>query len=356
MADRRTKALNIKPVSYDIYCSACGKSKTSRSFYSSKQVEHDNDIYHKKYPICKACIKEKIYRKNTGQLDKDEFKKMLQKLNLPFKNSIFLKALEDTRESFGTYISLLNTAFRYDVGKMTWIDGDAEESETKTGSTVISANNVNTNVPSGVYDAIDNIDELMDKWGYGYTNEEYRLFEHKWSKLIDNYGEKTSLHVEALTTYIRFRSKEQLATAKGDIKEAKEWASMAATAQKDGKLNVSQLSKSDISGGIDLLPQLFEAVESNVGIISILPTLKEQPYDDADIIIWCVVNYMRRLEDKPRIEYREIWDFYDEMLEEHFKQQGLSKEAIVKEKEKRNNIFRDLSKVYKEPIYEESDT
>ena len=113
------------------------------------------------------------------------------------------------------------------------------------------------------------------------------------------------------------------------------------------------MSKSDISGGIDLLPQLFEAVESNVGIIPILPKLKEQPYDDADLIIWCNINYTRRLEDKPRIAYRDIWNFYDEMLQEYFTQQGYKPEQVEIEKKKRNNVFRDLGEIYIEPVYEE---
>jgi hypothetical protein len=195
----------------------------------------------------------------------------------------------------------------------------------------------------------------MEKWGYGYTNEEYILFERKWKKLIDNYGEKTSFHVEGLITYIRFRVKEEMASARGDVKEAKEWAAMAKDSATAAKINVSQLSKSDISGGVELLPQLFEAVESEVGIISILPKLKEQPVDDADLIIWCIINYNRRLEDKPRIEYKEIWKFYDEMLQEYFKSQGYTQKQIKIEKDKRNAIFRDLGKVYIEPVYEEGE-
>jgi len=198
-------------------------------------------------------------------------------------------------------------------------------------------------------------DEIVDKWGAGYSNEEYYYFEKKWNKLIDNYGQKTSFHIEGLITYIRLRVKEELATARGDLNEAKGWGAMAKDAATAAKINVSQLSKSDISGGVDLLPQLFEAVESEVGIIPILPYLKEQPYDDADLIIWCVVNYLRRLEDKPRVEYREIWNFYDEMFEDFYKQKGYSKEMIEKEKIKRNNVFRNLGELYKEPIYEDED-
>jgi hypothetical protein len=198
-------------------------------------------------------------------------------------------------------------------------------------------------------------EQLEDKYGVGYTDEEYYCFEKKWRKLADSYGQKTSIHTESLTTYIRFRVKEELATAKGDVAEATKWGQLAEKAQQSGKLNVSQLSKSDISGGVDLLPQLFEAVEDKVGIIPILPKVKEQPYDDADLIIWAIIEYTQRLEGKSRIEYKDIWNFYDDMLIDFYKQKGFTDEQIEEERVKRNAIFRDLSEVYKEPIYDEGD-
>ena len=345
------KTNNIDEILYPnkVYCPNCGKDKILRFFYGSKQEIHNNETYHQKYPICKQCIKNKVYNEKTGQLDKAEFKKMLQKLDLPFKNDVYLTALEDKRESFGTYISLLNTAYRQRQDMMCWADGETEEKK-EIKNNQVAPQIINTQIDE------KELNILIDKYGSGYTKEEYEAFEKKWNKLIDNYGEKTSFHIENLTTYIRFRVKEEMATAKGDGKSAKEWAGLAKDAATAAKINVSQLSKSDISGGVELVPQLFEAVESKVGIIPILPKLKEQPYDDADIIIWCEINYLRRLEDKPRVEYKDIWGFYDEMLEEHYKQKGYSKEDIDKEKAKRNNVFRDLGEIYKEPIYEESDT
>lgn len=199
------------------------------------------------------------------------------------------------------------------------------------------------------------MEQLCDKWGYNYSQEELFLFEQKYRKLIDSYGEKTALHTENLLTYIRFRVKEEMATAQGDATSASKWGSLAENASKNAKITVQQLSKSDISGGVDLMPQLFEAVEDKVGIIPTLPYLKEQPYDDADLIIWAILNYMQRLEDKPRIEYKDIWGFYDEMLKDFYKQKGYNDEQIENERKKRNSVFRDLSEVYKEPVYEDGD-
>ena len=96
-------------------------------------------------------------------------------------------------------------------------------------------------------------EEIIDKWGYGYSDEEYFNFEKKWNKLIDNYGEKTALHTEALIIYIRFRVKEELATANGDVVSAEKWARMAKEAATSAKINVLQLSKSDLNGGIELV-------------------------------------------------------------------------------------------------------
>ncbi|MGO0713226.1 hypothetical protein P5408_010365 [Bacillus subtilis] len=130
---------------------------------------------------------------------------------------------------------------------------------------------------------------------------------------------------------------------------------MASKAATDAKINVSQLSKSDISGGVDVLSQLFEAVETELGIIPLLPRLTAQPYDDADLIIWAIINYYRRLEDKEKVAYKDIYHFYDEMLEEDFKSKGLTTEEIENLKKARNNVFRDLEDVYKEPLYDTGD-
>lgn len=213
----------------------------------------------------------------------------------------------------------------------------------------------NNKVKQKINIEIDLDDKTIEKWGYGYTNEEYALFERRYNRLIRSYSEKTEMHTEALLTYIRYRVREELATAKGDVKDAKEWGSLAQKAAQDAKINPSQMSKSDISGGVDVVAQLFEAVESEVGIIPFLPKLLEQPYDDADMIIWCTINNLRRLEDKPVVKYRDIYCFYDEMLKEHYKQNGWNEQQIEEFLKKRNNVFRNMEEVYVEPLYEQQD-
>lgn len=340
----------IKPQrDHDIYCSACGKTKASRNFYKSNHKIYDNDKQHGRFPICKECIKRQVYIKNTGEIDKVSFKDMLQKLDMPFFDELYIKALMSDKETFGTYLTLLNLFYKNREGLLSWEDG---EIGTKVQA---KAPTLNTKTEAKKTSSFKVDQEIVDKWGIGYQAEEYEVFEKKWNSLIDNYGEKTSFHNENLKTYIRFRVKEEMATALGNVKEAKEWAMMAKDAATAAKINVSQLSKSDISGGVDLVCQIFEMAETEQGIIPLLPKLLEQPYDDADMIIWAVINYGRRLEGKPRVEYRDIWSFYDNMLEEYFTQQGYNEEQVKEFKERRNNVFRNMEEVYIEPVYEDKE-
>jgi len=333
----------------DYSCQNCGDLKKETEYYASYNPIHKMG----KILYCKDCIKDMI-SDTEGNVVLEKVKDTLRLLDRPFLYNIWKSSLEEGGEVIGVYMK--NTAMTQ-YRNLGWKDSKMlPEIEQELNYDNANSDSLNSRKIGDNKLDFKLTEEILEKWGFGYSNDEYSYFEKKWNQLIGNYGEKTSFHIEGLKTYIRFRVKEEISTAKGDVKDAKDWAALAKDAATAAKINVSQLSKSDISGGIDLLPQLFEAVESEVGIIPILPHLKEQPYDDADLIIWSVVNYLRRLEDKSRITYREIWNFYDEMLNEFFMQQGFSEESIKIEKEKRNNVFRDLGKVYKEPIYEESDT
>lgn len=322
-------------------CQDCKKELGINNFYITKNTIISNDG---RINICKECLKKIIDYKDINTIYK-----VLQILDIPFFFD-YWDIVKDKNNPFGDYIRMANSEIN-EFKNSNYSDSYFEtRKKTEENKEENKENIVNKHKNFQITEGI------CEKWGYGYQPEEYFYFEKKWKKLIDNYGEKTSLHNEGLIVYIRFRVKEEIATANGDIKSAKEWGSLATSAARDAKINVAQLSKSDISGGVELVGQIFEAAESELGIIPLLPKLLEQPYDDADMIIWAIINYGRRLEDKSRVNYKDIWFFYDEMLEEHFKQKGFNEQQIKKFKEKRNNVFRDLQEVYYEPIYEESDS
>ncbi len=322
----------------------CKRELIETNFYQSNSPLFNNNNH--RVNICKQCINKMINMEDINSVYM-----VLQALDIAFMYDYWTIAKEkNPKNPFGKYITMANSMPQ--IKNLRYKDSIFESINLKDENDK-SDLTVKKRTKFDIEDMTH--EQLEDKYGVGYTDEEYYCFEKKWRKLADSYGQKTSIHTESLTTYIRFRVKEELATAKGDVAEATKWGQLAEKAQQSGKLNVSQLSKSDISGGVDLLPQLFEAVEDKVGIIPILPKVKEQPYDDADLIIWAIIEYTQRLEGKPRIEYKDIWSFYDDMLIDFYKQKGFTDEQIEEERVKRNAIFRDLSDVYKEPIYDEGD-
>jgi hypothetical protein len=319
-------------------CATCERDIVLTAFYSTTSKMFQDG----KVPICKKCISEQINEEDIASV-----KRILRQIDKPYIHTLWESSKLSKNDTFGVYMKNINSLQQY---KGLTYDDSVEEKMIEKPNTKEKENH-STNYTSD----FKVTEKIIDKWGFGYEPEEYQQFERKYSKLINNYGEKTALHTEGLISYIRFRVKEEFATARGEYKEAKEWGTLASKQAQDAKINVSQLSKSDISGGVDVVSQLFEAVENEVSIIPLLPKVLEQPMDDVDMVLWATVNYNRRLEDKSMIAYREIWDFYDEMLEEFFHSKGFNEQQKRDFRDSRNSVFRDLSEVYIEPLYDDDD-
>lgn len=164
--------------------------------------------------------------------------------------------------------------------------------------------------------------DIVALFGEGYSKEEYRKMFNKYEKLKLNYSLQTSLHQEALATYVRFKVKEEEATARGEVDEAKKWYDAAQTAADKAKLSPKQLTQSDLQGGINNFSDIFKAVEQAVDVIPILPQFKFRPNDAIDFIIWCYINYARDLRGLPQCSYEDVYKFYDRKKKEYVEQYG----------------------------------
>ena len=85
------------------------------------------------------------------------------------------------------------------------------------------------------------------------------------------------------------------------------------------KINPNQFSKADLQGGLTTIGEIAQAVEQNVDIIPVLPQFKFRPNDAVDFCIW---NYIRDLEGKPLVEYKDVYKFYDKMREDYITSTG----------------------------------
>lgn len=310
-------------------------TKVNKMVGGKKQVVRENRNH---IPYCKNCLLKDFSPENVIDI-----KNLLFRMDIPFKRDLW----QSTKESWnGKSIEGLvgnykkNISLSFDSERFV----DSDEFNINEGS-VESVDPKNLKIPKS------KLSKLQERYGYGFTNEEYLNFERKYEKMSVGYSEKTALHTERLITYIIHKVKEEMATASGEVGEAEKWAKLAQKDAQDAKLNISQLSKNDITGGVDLLPQLIEAVEERVSLIPIMPKLRTVPYDDADMIIYALSNYNRRLEGKEVVEYKDVWSFYDDFFYEHFKDKGYADDEIKEMKSKRDDMFKDLGSVYSEPLY-----
>lgn len=273
-------------------CLRCLKEKNPKTeFYLSYNEWHGDG----RAPYCKTCLKENLDEENPKSVQQ-----ILKKIDRPYKSNAWQKAMESQKDTLGTYLKDMALNFKYETYDDSEFEQVDKQEQTKFNNEVT--------------------DELIDKWGVGYSPEEYRAFERKYNILKNNYQEKTSMHREALLTYIRYRVKEELATANGEVKYAKEWGNLASKAAQDAKINPSQLSQADLSDGLDTFGQLVRAVEQSEDIIPILPKLKSRPQDKVDFNLWCYVNYIRDLKGLPLADYEEIYNFYEERKREYLNQ------------------------------------
>lgn len=335
-------------------CGKCQKSKTYENFYKSSNDDYADGLH----PICKNCVIEQVDTNNLQSV-----KEQLIKLNRPFLSKAWESTVKSAQNKegnvnvFGLYLKNLQLNYK----DYTWKDSDNQVklNNNFNGNNIINNANQSNNYniqkeiidveynsveqqPIILHNNIPITNEIIEKWGEGYTPEEYRAFERKYVMLKNHYQERTAMHTEALITYIRYRVKEEIATSKNESKAAKEWGAMAKDAATAAKINPSQLSKADLSDGMDNFGQLVRSVEQAVDIIEILPRFKEKPADKVDFTIWCYVNYVRDLKSLPLATYKEIYQFYEVRKKEYEDNGGIDFDNLDFETDYENDDLYDI--------------
>ena len=291
-----------KPDGKKIKCSGkCGRELVvNNNFYQSKSPFFPEGYV----TICKKCIADMV-----DYNDINTIYGVMQILDIPF----FYNRWEETcsknsKNPLGWYIRMANSGLNE-------FSGARYKDSVFKGSD----NNISDN-----YEEKNEIDSeklfyLKDKFGDGYQDKEYILFEKKYQDLRPSFQLLTTMHEECLREYCIDKVKEGLAKAKGDFKEAKEWASMAKDVASSGKLNPSQMSKADLTGGLDTFGQMSRMVEqTDKGeLMNLFPKFIERPKDKVDITLWMYVNYVRDLKGLDECDYPEIYEFYNKRIAEY---------------------------------------
>lgn len=341
-------------------CPVCKKEKSiATGFYKSASPLFALDGC---VPICIECVKNDVVNKD-GTVNENKLKTMCQRLDKPFYtdelDSAFLQTksehgyLSDDEvakygnQIVGFYFKNINT-LRQNKDK-SFVDSEndgfihktynvnarqkkekltsryTDVIENKTNSTISESSSIkkkNEEIIVSDDGEFEVTREMTDLFGDGYTRIEYKNMYKKYKDMKQNYSIQTNLHQEALVTYVRFKVKEELATARGDVQEAQKWYSAAQDAADKAKLTPKQLTQADLQGGINSFSEIFKAVEQAVDVIPILPRFKFRPNDALDFNIWCYINYARDLQGLPQCTYEEVYKFYDKRKAEYLEQYG----------------------------------
>lgn len=334
-------------------CTCCGKEKPISAFYSSKSPVFALDG---KVNICKECCDSLVTEEN-GVVNQDKLKNLMRQLDKPYFKDIWASSEDQyLREHsyvlasevqyhgvdiFHLYMKNINSLRQFSdksyehsekcafynrvenlvINEKDKLDGKTEPHEES------KEKKREKEKPKEEHILIDDEDfevteDMIRLFGENYTKHEYKKMQDKYDKLKMNYVIQTNLHQEALATYIRFKVKEEDATAKGDVDEARKWWSAAQDAADKAKLSPKQLSEADLQKGLNSFSEISQALEQAVDIIEILPRYKNSPADSVDFTIWCYINYARKLKGLPLVDYSEVYRFYDDMKREYINQYG----------------------------------
>ena len=302
-------------------------------------------------PVCITCVKNYIVN-DDGTINKKKLKVMLQRLDKPLYYDDLDAAYNQYKKQHGylpdeeiakqgkdiiaLYFKNINS-LRQNKNKSfhdsevddfvhqnsNTVKADREKLLEKYGDDIaeeiVEEVEPKIKLDSNNYKATD---EDIRLFGEGYTNSEYRKMRNKYEKLKLNYSLQTNIHQEALATYVRFKVKEEDATARGDVDEAKKWYDAAQNAATSGKLTPKALSAADLQKGMNSVCELVKAVEQATDVVKILPQFKYRPNDSVDFTIMCYINYERKLNGQPEVPYEEVYSFYDKKVQEYVKQNG----------------------------------
>jgi len=336
-----TKQKKETPKKKCLACPSENAEQSIRNFYISKNPMHQDGFL----PWCKECVKRNSLNSN-GEIDETKLKNVLQQVNKPYYKDILQSSinqfkkehsfvLEEEIKTFGEKIIGL-----YFKNIQTLRQATAKSYEDSVKEGFINNPELRRkefNVDMNISDKADTVednkhtlnigdfevtDEIKNLFGEGYSTNMYKKMHDKYEKLKINYSLQTNLHQESLATYVRFKVKEEEATAKGNVEEAKKWYDAAINAADKARLTPKQLTKADLQGGITSISEISRAVEQAVDIIEILPRFKFAPNDMADFIIWCYINYERDLHNLPQINYEDVYKFYDKKKQEYLSQYG----------------------------------
>lgn len=328
-------------------CLACPTNQNNEHPYSHFYVSTSSLCPDGYVPICKDCVQRLSYNEKEQCIDVQAFESVLRQIDKPYLPHVLKSSVEQYNRTFGDKIvppdyrkKIVGIYFKnihtlkqykdldYEKGRkvakkfpVTFEDPSIDILQTDTAEKFELDDDVESYYGSKLQ-KFRVTNEMSDLFGQGFDKETYMEMWSKYNFLMQSYPDVTNLHTEALVSYVRYKVKEEQAIRKENVGEAKDWGKLANDAAVKAKINPSQLSKSDLQGGLNSFSELLQAMEETDEVVKILPQFRFQPNDAVDFCIWNIINYQRNLEGKAPCEYKDIYAFYDERKKEYIERTG----------------------------------
>lgn len=294
-------------------CLKCGKSKADSAFFKSSSSYHKDGLV----PICRKCIIDTVYNPDTNAIDIGNFEEVLQKVDKPFLPKIMnavdkqikkqysnKTGYERVKTAVGLYFKNINSLKQYQDTTYSSPESNSSKRQ-RTENLVYYLSDDNFAVTEG----------MIRLFGEGYTEVEYQQMQKTYNCAMQDYPNLTHAQIRLLLRYVRYDAKEHNAMMKNDS-DVDRWSKLASGALAQF---VNACSKTNADNSFSALMKKMKQAES---MEDVLPQFKYRPNDAPDFIIWCYVNYCRRLEGKPEIDFEEIADYYDQAKADFIERYG----------------------------------
>jgi hypothetical protein len=291
-----TKKISVK----SLVCVMCGEDKKASEYYQSYNPLHQTG----KLPYCKQCLKN-MCLDSKGNMNIENFKKMLQTIDRPFLYDIFKISAEDNSDTVGTYMK--NIAMRQ-YKDLKWINSSHESNMSS----------------SGKFQDIPNISfqltpEIIMRWGNKYEDtEDYIQLENFYNDMKISNNIETAQDIVYLKKLSVISLKMDKALQESNSSEAKQLGDLFSKYMADSKFRAMDKTEADKTGGIRNFAQIYAEVEKD-GFIppwEYYRKIKGISQDIVDKVIMHIENFTLKLNkvekmtsppiDTPKLEEDEI--------------------------------------------------
>jgi hypothetical protein len=249
----------------------CGKELKLTDFYNTNnKIMFPNG----KTSVCKNCLKELI--------DYDDIKSVysvLRQMDIPFLKDYWDKATENKGDTFGAYVRMANSLHQF--RGLNWNDSVFEKI-TSVQEGVIEDNTNNSYISQ----------ETVNRFGKGYTTEQYTQMEKFYDEMIASRDISTPEHKKLLIIMCKLQTKIDMALEEDNIPLFEKLHKQYQELIKNSGFRPIDKTASDVASGMRTFSQIFAEVERD-GFIK--PASITENQDIIDRTIQYMLNYQLKL-------------------------------------------------------------